>query len=155
MTKMGKKRTSPKKKLPKQSKKKISTIKRKAWEVFSKHVRYRDCMEATGSMWYGECFSCGESKEFYQLDAGHFVPKHNNNLFSERGVHAQCRRCNRRLSGNQLAYRRHLVELYGEEETTRLEFENRISRKFTVEELEGVHKYYLQKVKGWENNASS
>ena len=151
MTKLGAKRTTPKKRIPRQSKKKISTLKRKTWSVFSKYIRYRDNLKATGSIMYGECFTCGEPKEFHQLDAGHFVPKHNSNLFSEHGVHAQCRRCNRMLSGNQLAYRRHLVELYGEEETNRLEFENKELKKFTVEELEDLYAHYLAEVKRLEN----
>ena len=147
MTKIGQKRTIPKKGIPKQSKKKISTMKRKVWGQFTKYIRYRDNLKATGSIWYGECFTCGEPKEFHQLDAGHFVPKHNSNLFSEHGVHAQCRRCNRMLSGSQLAYRRHLVELYGEEETNRLEFENKETKKFTVEELDGLYAHYFAEVK--------
>ncbi len=135
------------KRISKQSKKKIPTLKRKVWEVFSKYIRYRDNLEATGSILYGECFTCGEPKEFRELDASHFVPKKSNNLFSEHGVHACCRKCNRILSGSPLAYRRHLVELYGEEEADRLEFENKPIKKFTVEELQGLYAHYYQKVK--------
>ena len=128
----------------------IGRAKKAAWAVFSPFIRMRDCLEATGSIEYGECFSCGEPKKFSELDAGHFVPKRAGNYFSEMGVHSQCVKCNRFQGGNQLGYRRHLVELYGEAEAGRLEWENQIPKKFTIEELEELKKYYQSKIKEME-----
>jgi len=82
-----------------------------------------------------------------KLDAGHFVPKRSNNYFSEMGVNAQCWSCNRYHHGNQLGYRRGLVRLYGEEVTSKLEFENVPVKKFTIPELEELLKYYQMKIK--------
>ena len=130
----------------------ISSVKKKAWDVFSRFVRTRDCLLTTGSSQYGECFTCSETLPFVELQAGHFVPKHSGNYFSEKGVHAQCRTCNifgknRKRAGMPLEYRRHLVELYGEKTTAYLERENQLERKFTIPELEELYEYYKNKLK--------
>jgi len=125
----------------------VSSLKKKVWVLFSRYIRLRDCLATTGSPEWGECISCGKTFGFHQLDAGHFVPKHNNNYFSEKGVHAQCRHCNSYLHGNQLGYRRGLVELYGEEVTKELEFENIPIKKFTIEALEELKADMLNKLK--------
>jgi len=131
----------------KKKRKSINALREEAARVFNRWVRMRDCFLATGSIHYGECISCGEPFPFEKLEAGHFVPKHNNNYFSEDGVHAQCKKCNRFLSGNQLGYRRSLVVLYGEKRTSELEFENVPFKKFTREELENLKNYYKEKIK--------
>jgi len=126
----------------------VSSLKRRVWEVFSIYIRRRDCLRATGSPDYGECISCGQPFEFHQLQAGHFIPgRHNANLFSERGVHAQCARCNGVLSGNVLEYRRQIIKLYGEGADEELEAEARQIKKFTVGELEELLIYYQNKIK--------
>ena len=117
-------------------KKTVAKVKKRVWLLFSRYIRLRDCLKTTGSPEYGECISCGNTKSYSDLDAGHFVPKHANNYFSQLGVHAQCRHCNSFLHGNQLGYRRGLVELYGEEMVEVLELENRPTKKFTILELE-------------------
>ena len=119
--------------------------------MFSLYIRTRDCLLTTDSPNWGECISCGETFEYHSLNAGHFVAKHNNNYFSERGVHAQCKHCNRYLHGNQLGYRRGLVELYGEEVVKELELENIPIKKFTISELEDLLNYYKEKLKEGEN----
>ena len=80
-------------------KKTIRSMKEAVRPVFSRYVRLRDCLLTTGSLEFGECISCGRTKPFNELDAGHFIPKHNANYFSERGVNAQCQSCNRYHSG--------------------------------------------------------
>ncbi len=117
-------------------KKTIASLKRKAMPIHSRYIRLRDCLRTTGSLEYGECFTCGFSGHISQLDAGHFIPKHNANLFSERGVQTQCRKCNRYSSGMQLEYRRQLINLYGEGADLELEEEARQIKKFTIKELE-------------------
>ncbi len=128
-------------------KKTVRKAKAKTWLVFSRYIRLRDCLKTTGSPDYGECISCGNPFEYNGLDAGHFVAKHNNNYFSQLGVHAQCRHCNRFLHGNQLGYRRGLVELYGEEMVEVLELENRPIKKFTIGELGELEAELKDKIK--------
>ncbi len=128
-------------------KKTLASLKNRIKPIFSRYIRLRDCLLTTGSPEYGECISCGNPFEYNGLDAGHFVAKHNNNYFSERGVHAQCRHCNRYLHGNPLGYRRGLLLLYGEEITNELESENRPIKKFTIKELEELEAELLEKIK--------
>ena len=125
----------------------IASVKKRVWAIFSPYVRLRDCLRTTGSSEYGECISCGRTFSFHKLDAGHFVPKKGNNYFSERGVNIQCQSCNRFKGGNQLGYRRGLVELYGEEVVKELELENIPIKKFTIKELEELEANLKERIK--------
>ncbi len=125
----------------------ISSAKAATWKVFSRYIRLRDCLETTGSLYYGECITCNASLEFDQLQAGHFIPgRHNANLFSERGVHSQCRACNILRHGMPLEYRRQVIKLYGTGADEELEQEAKVIKKFTVQELDDLRKHYLEKI---------
>ena len=131
--------------------KSIRKVKKDTWVVFSRYIRFRDCLATTGSLEYGECFTCSNQFEFRELQAGHFVPKHAGNYFSERGVHAQCRSCNLygrngQAAGMPLEYRRQIVEMYGEEVALELEAEPNLEKKFTIEVLEELNEMYLNKI---------
>ena len=126
----------------------LSSAKREAWAVFSRYIRLRDCLETTGSPDWGECITCDNQFEFKNLDAGHFIPgRHNGNLFSERGVHAQCRSCNRFGNGRQLEYRRQIIKLYGEGADEELEKEAGETKRYTVADLEAIKTHYQDKIK--------
>ena len=123
-------------------------LKAQVWDLFSRYIRLRDCLLTTGSPEYGECFTCDNPPQhrFEDLDAGHFISgRHNGNLFSEKGCHAQCRRCNRFLHGNQLEYRRQIIKLYGEGYDEILEAEARQVKKFTIQELLDLKGLYTEK----------
>ncbi len=82
----------------KKSKARISVLKRKLWEVFSKYIRQRDNYI---------CFTCGRKGEGSGIHAGHFIPKSVGGIalyFHEENVHAQCYNCNINLGGNQYVY---------------------------------------------------
>ena len=131
--------------------KSISSLKREAWQVFSYYIRLRDCLRTTGSKEWGECITCDNQFEFKYLDAGHFIPgRHNGNLFSEKGVNAQCRACNRWGGGKQLEYRRQIIKLYGEGVDLELEEEARQTKRFTIAELEKMLLYYKDRIKQME-----
>ncbi len=120
-------------------KKTIRSMKEKAWKVFAAYIKTRDCLLTTGSKEYGECITCDFSGHISKLDAGHFIPgRHNANLFSERGVHAQCKTCNGFEGGRPLEYRRQIIKLYGEGADLELEEEARQIKKFTIAELEKI-----------------
>ena len=125
----------------------VSSLKNKIVPVFSKYVRLRDCLLTTGSIEYGECISCGNQFEYKDLDAGHFIPKHNANLFSERGVNAQCRYCNSFKHGNQFEYSLGLIERYGKDAPMELRAEARQYKKFTVPELEQMLVEFKSKIR--------
>ena len=128
----------------------LSKVKKKVWDIFSKYVRARDCLKATGCTSWGFCITCKSPKRLHisLLQAGHFVAgRHNAGLFSENGVHAQCYNCNINLKGNTLEYRRAIIGLYGEGADLELEEEAREIRKYTIPELEELGKYYKEQTK--------
>ena len=128
--------------------KSLSKIKKKAWDVFSRYIRMRDCLETTGCTSWGLCITCGKRNHFKLLQAGHFVAgRHNAGLFSERGVHAQCYNCNINLRGNTLEYRRQIIKLYGEGADEEIEREAAATRTYTVEELEELAKSLKEKIR--------
>ena len=132
----------------KPKKRTLTKAKKECWEVFSKFIRTRDCLKTTGCTSWGLCVTCGKRYHFKLLQAGHFIGgRHNNNLFSERGVHAQCYNCNINLRGNTLAYRRRIIEMYGEGADEELEREERQLRKFTVQELDDLRADLREQIK--------
>ncbi len=135
----------------KTKKKTLSSVKKKAWDIFSRVIRTRDCLETTGCASFGLCITCGKRYHFKLLQAGHFISgRHNANLFSERGTHAQCYNCNINLKGNTLEYRRQIIKLYGEGADLELEAEARQIKKYTILDLEELIEYYKTKLKEME-----
>lgn len=126
----------------------VKKLKAEVWGVFSRYIRTRDCLETTGCASFGLCITCFKKYHFKLLQAGHFIPgRHNANLFSEKGTHAQCYNCNINLRGNTLEYRRQIIQLYGEGADVILEEMAREIRKFTREELVELKEYYTEKIK--------
>ena len=127
----------------------IASAKKKLWPLFSQYIRARDCLKTTGCKDWGLCITCGKRYHIKLLQAGHFIPgRHNANLFSEKGVHAQCYNCNINLRGNTLEYRRKIIEMYGEGADLELEEAARQIKKFTLPELKELTEYYKAKLEG-------
>ena len=85
-------------KLQKQSKTKVSTLKRKLWKIFADYIKLRDKYT---------CFTCGRKGEGSGIHAGHFINKSIGGIalyFHEENVRAQCYNCNINLGGNQYVY---------------------------------------------------
>jgi len=123
------------------------TIKQRAWYAFSQFIRTRDCLATTGTLDRGKCITCGIEKPFKELQAGHFRPgRHNSNLFSEKGVHAQCKQCNIWKYGNELEYRKAIIKLYGEGYDEILEREAREIKKYDINDLTNIMECYKMKV---------
>lgn len=84
------------------------------------------------------CISCG-TNETNLWDGGHYFKAElfSGLIFDERNCHKQCRKCNRFLNGNELQYRKGLIERYGIEYVEQLESESDSKRvyKYTKEEL--------------------
>ena len=134
-------------------KKTISSAKRKAWVLFSIYIRTRDCLKTTGCASFGLCITCGKRYHFKLLQAGHFISgRHNANLFSEEGCHAQCYNCNINLRGNTLEYRRKIIKMYGKGYDEVLEQEARRTLKFTPQDLEEIITEYKEEIKLLEND---
>jgi hypothetical protein len=109
---------------------------------FQKYIRLRDANKP--------CISCGTTtSEIW--DAGHYFKAelYTGLIFNENNVHKQCRKCNTYLGGNEIGYRKGLIDRFGEKFVLDLESianENR-SKKFTREELKQTKKYYLNALK--------
>ncbi len=128
---------------------KLSTVKKRVWNLFSQYIRTRDCLKTTGCKSFGLCVTCGKRYHFKLLQAGHFISgRHNANLFSEEGTHAQCYNCNINLRGSTLEYRRKIIQLYGESADESLEQQAKLNVKFSIEDLLLLEKSLKQKLEG-------
>ncbi len=126
----------------------LSKLKKEAWVECSIYIRVRDCLKTTGCASFGLCITCGKRYHFKLLQAGHFIPgRHNANLFSEKGVNAQCYNCNINLRGNTLEYRRQIIKLYGKGVDEELEEIARQVKQFSRQELIDLKEYYKDKTK--------
>lgn len=97
-------------------KKTQAQLRKKLWEVFAKYVKERD-------NW--TCVTCGKHVRGAGMGAGHYIAKSACGLdyyFSEFNVHAQCSSCNCFLGGNHPAYRKFILEKYGEKVLNDIEF---------------------------------
>ena len=127
--------------------KSLSKVKKQLWVTFSIYIRMRDCLLTTGSTEWGHCITCQKRYSRDMLQAGHFIAgRHSSNLFSEKGVHAQCYNCNINLKGNTLEYRRQIIKKYGEGADLELEREARTVKKYTIPEIEELIDTYKLKI---------
>jgi len=117
---------------------------RTAKRYFHRYIRMRDKDQP--------CISCGTTlqpnKFGGSVDAGHFrsVGSAKHLEFDSYNVHAQCKRCNRDLSGNHSEYRKGLIERIGMGNVEWLEA-NQDTRKLSITELKEIISIYKTK---WE-----
>lgn len=130
------KRRAPK---PKKKKVKISTLKKKAWTEFSIFIRTRDA----DRFGYVLCVTCEVRKHWKEVDAGHFIAgRLNNNLFDERGCHAQCKNCNGPKAGNGPMYYKFMLQAYGQQIIDDLLRQNDLTHKWLPGQLESIAEKY-------------
>lgn len=93
------------------------------------------------------CISCGRHHQG-QTHAGHYLSRgaHPNLALVEMNIHLQCAPCNTHLSGNQINFRRGLIERYGVELVESLESDN-TPRKYSIDDLKAIKAHYKQKLK--------
>ncbi len=126
----------------------LSKLKKQAWVLFSQYIRMRDCLKTTGCTSFGLCITCGKRYHIKLLQAGHFISgRHNANLFSEKGTHAQCYNCNINLRGNTLEYRRKIIGMYGEGADVILESEAKQIKKYSAPDMVALIEYLQNKIK--------
>jgi len=115
-------------------------LKKKFWVVFSKYIRTRDNYT---------CVCCGRKGEGSGMHAGHYIPRSIGGLslyFHEQNVHAQCYSCNIHKSGNWPAYRKFILNKYGEEvEKQLMELKDKGYRQITSEEYIALTEEYKKK----------
>jgi 5-methylcytosine-specific restriction endonuclease McrA len=108
--------------------------------VFNKFIRLRDKDEL--------CISCGKKingvkhASHYLSAGGHSAVRYN-----EDNVWVSCYKCNVMLSGNQIEYRKRLIQKIGVERVEWLENNGNIVKKWTKEELKLLITEYKKKTK--------
>ena len=111
-------------------------------KYFSRYIRIRDADE-NGKC---HCITCGHESEPKYIQCGHYGKRqHKGTRFSEKNCHAQCGACNKWEQGNDVIFRRKLVEMYGEEQVLLLESARYATIKISKFELEQIAKHYKQK----------
>ena len=126
-------------------KEKVKTLtdyENEAKKSFQKYIRLRDAELP--------CISCGiGSTDLW--DGGHYkkVELYSGVIFHEQNCHKQCRKCNRYLGGNELNYRKGLIERIGLEAVELLEdLANELrTYKFSKDELRDIKILYNKKIK--------
>ncbi len=93
------------------------------------------------------CISCGRHHAG-QYHASHYRPSGVNSelRYNELNIHKACSVCNTHKSGNLTEYRKRLIEKIGIDNVEMLDNNHELKR-WTLEELKGVHRYYTEKVK--------
>jgi hypothetical protein len=112
----------------------------KLQQLVQKYARLRDCGGMDGK---ANCISCNRLFKYEELDGGHFIPKTSSSvMFDERNINAQCRKCNRFLSGNSRHYSKGMVKKYGQATVDELESLEFTPRKWTTEEIYNLIEKY-------------
>ena len=111
--------------------------------VFSQYIRLR----ATNDQGYGSCFTCGSTRHYTEVDAGHFMSRAcMPTRWDERNVQFQCKRCNGFRSGEQYIFSKNLDQTYGSGTAEELHRRSKSMRKFTAGELEAMYHHYKRLV---------
>lgn len=124
----------------------------KAWSAMSKYIRLKNSDE------YGNCIcvTCGKTKHWKEIHAGHFVDGRNNTvLFDERLVFPQCFHCNSKrpgcLAGNKVKYFLYMKSLgYTDDELEAFDNMKHQTKKLSIAELKEIQDYYEDKLCGLE-----
>jgi len=116
---------------------------KEAQQAFNAFIRARDQGRP--------CISCGAlpgPRYGGSMDAGHYRSTGSapHMRFHLLNCHAQCKRCNRDLSGNPVEYRKALVERYGEDRVAALEHDDR-SPQYRIEDLKRIKKIFRKRAR--------
>ncbi len=125
----------------------LTGMRAKLWPVFSRYIRMRDCLEATGTITHGVCCTCGRSYPISKLQAGHFIPgRADSILFEPTCVHSQCYRCNVLRQGEWVKYFRYMEQKYGLEHIFKMMTLSEEKREITPEWVAITMDFYLEQV---------
>ena len=117
----------------------VQDVVKAAQIVFNKYIRERDKAQP--------CISCGSQINGVR-HASHYLSAggHSAVRFHEDNVWVSCYKCNVMLSGNQIEYRKRLIEKIGIERVEWLENNGSQVKKWTKEELQELIKKYKKKI---------
>jgi hypothetical protein len=118
----------------------LKSLRNKAWKLQSEYIRRYE---------RGICFTCGVTKDWKEMDTGHYI--HGNWMdFILMALHCQCTRCNRFLHGNLGVYAERMVAEYGEKAVAELraysEKKENKDKKYNIFELQELINTYKQRL---------
>lgn len=127
----------------------ISSLKKKAWGVFSEYIR-RSAADSNGNV---ICVCCKRVSHWKLLHASHLVPgRRLGILFDERGVFPSCYQCNVCDHGNLREFDVYMVDRFGKKYTDDLIAELRRNSKqptkWTRDEYEAIYTRYKGLLEG-------
>jgi len=125
---------------------KKSDLKIKAWNLLSKIIR----LSYSDFNGYCSCVTCGATRHWSELHAGHFISKSGGNsiYFLEKNIHPQCVSCNIFENGNIDKYEKYMIETYGLEEVEKLYEIKKLEMKITIQDYQEMIIIYKQRLKG-------
>ena len=117
----------------------LSDYLKMAQQVFNHFIRLRDENKP--------CISCGQNINGVR-HASHYLSAggHSNVRFHEDNVFVSCYKCNVMLSGNQIEYRKRLIQEIGVERVEWLENNGSKVKKWEIDELKELIKTYKTKI---------
>jgi len=129
----------------KKKKKSRSKLKKEAWDLLSKIIRLKYA-DDNGNC---SCVSCGTTRHWSQLQAGHFIPKAKGNsvYFLESNIHPQCVHCNMFQDGNLTPYTLFMIDTYGRDEVERLQNIAKEKLKISSNDYEDMIVEYKSRLK--------
>lgn len=133
-----------KKKKPKL--KSLSSLKKKAWVLFSQYIRQSSADN------YGVCvcYTCGERQQWKEAQAGHAIPgRHNAVLYDEEIVRVQCVACNIFRRGNYQAFITKLIKSNGIEWWENKLSDSRQTVKYTRTDIQEIIDKYTERLKAY------
>ena len=113
-------------------------LRKTLWDLTSEYIR-RKYADDNG---YCSCVTCGMTKHWKEMQAGHFIPKAQGNAiyFVEENIHPQCYRCNMNLGGNGPEYTPFMELTYGKEKVDELRKLAATTVKFTISDYQDMIK---------------
>jgi hypothetical protein len=102
---------TPRSKVKKKKLPSLKTLKNKAWTLMSEQVR----LSSSDHNGYCSCVTCGVTKHYKEMHAGHFVHCSKGSLasYDKRNINPQCPKCNTYQGGNLIEYTLFIQEKYG------------------------------------------
>jgi len=121
----------------------------KALDVaFSKWVRVSGADHAG----FAECWTCGTTKHFSRMDAGHFQTRAKySTRWDERNVKPQCKHCNMTNGGHQYEFAKRLDAEFGQGTAEQVVIESNQVRKYTTQEIVDLTALYRRRLRDLES----
>ena len=120
-----------------------SKLVKKLDKIFSIYIRTRD-VDDSG---FGECFTCGATKHWREVDAGHFQSRGKfATRWDEANVQFQCKRCNGFRGGEQYIFAKNLNIKYGEGTAEEIQTKSNQTARYGVSDLRDMISMYTRKV---------